>query len=109
MSRYCFALDLIDDPKIIEEYEKYHEAVWPDILQSLKDAGISDMEIYRVLNRLFLIIEGNADFSFERKMQMDSENPRVQEWEKLMWNYQQGLPGLPAGEKWMPAKLVFKL
>lgn len=109
MNRYCFALDLIDDPKIIEEYEKYHEAVWPDILQSLKEAGIVDMEIYRVLNRLFMIIEGNDYFSFERKMEMDSKNPRVQEWETLMWNYQQGLPGLPVGEKWMPAKLVFKL
>ncbi|MEP7267980.1 MAG: L-rhamnose mutarotase [Saprospiraceae bacterium] len=107
--RYCFALDLKNDPVIIEEYEKYHQAVWPDILQSLKDAGIVDMEIYRVLNRLFMIIEGNDSFSFERKMEMDSKNPRVQEWEKLMWDYQQGLPGLPEGEKWMPAKLVFKL
>ena len=79
MNRYCFALDLIDDPKIIEEYEKYHKAVWPDILQSLKEAGIVDMKIYRVLNRLFMIIEGNDYFSFERKMEMDSKNPRVQE------------------------------
>ncbi|MEP7320967.1 MAG: L-rhamnose mutarotase [Saprospiraceae bacterium] len=109
MARYCFALDLIDDPAIITEYEKYHEAVWPDILQSLKDAGITDMEIYRVLNRLFMIIEGNELFSFERKMVMDKNNPRVREWEQLMWKYQQGLPGLPPGEKWMPAKLVFKL
>jgi len=109
MPRYCYAIDLFDDPKIIEEYEKYHEAVWPEILQSLKDADIVDMEIYRVLNRLFLIIEGNDRFSFERKMEMDRKNPKVQEWEKLMWNYQQGLPGLPPGEKWMPAKLVFKL
>ncbi len=107
--RYCFALDLIDDPILIEEYEKYHEAVWPDILQSLKDSGIVDMEIYRVLNRLFMIIEGDASFSFERKMEMDRKNPRVEEWEKLMWGYQQGLLGLPPGGKWMPAKMVFKL
>lgn len=109
MPRFCFALDLKDDPKLIEEYERYHEAVWPDILQSLKNSGIVDMEIYRVLNRLFMIIEGNEEFSFEKKMEMDRANPKVREWEELMWNYQQGLPGLAAGEKWMPAKLVFKL
>ena len=107
--RYCFALDLKDDEQLIAEYEKYHEAVWPDILQSLRDSGIVDMEIYRVLNRLFLIIEGDTTFSFERKMEMDRNNPRVAEWEKLMWDYQQGLPGLPPGGKWMEAKLVFKL
>ena len=107
--RYCFALDLKDDPALIEEYEKYHEDVWPDILQSLRDAGLIDMEIYRVLNRLFLIAEGDESFTFERKMEMDLINPRVQEWEQLMWKYQQGLPGLPPGGKWMPAKMVFKL
>ena len=45
--RYCFALDLIDDPQVIKEYEEYHEAVWPDIPQSLRDSGIVEMEIYR--------------------------------------------------------------
>ena len=109
MPRYCFALDLKDDPSLIAEYEAYHQAVWPEILKSLKDSGIVDLEIYRVLNRLFMIVEGDATFSFERKMKMDNANPKVQEWEELMWNYQQGLPGLPPGEKWMPAKIVFKL
>ena len=107
--RYCFALDLMDDPTLIKEYEVYHEAVWPDILQSLKDSGIVDMEIYRVLNRLFMILDGDESFSFDRKMKMDAVNPRVQEWEKLMWKYQQGLPGLKEDEKWMPCKMVFKL
>ena len=109
MARNCFALDLKNDPEIIFEYEKYHEAVWPDILQSLRDSGILEMEIYRVLNRLFMVVEGDESFSFEKKMILDKNNPRVQEWEELMWNYQEGLPGLPPGSKWMPAKLVFKL
>jgi L-rhamnose mutarotase len=109
MARYCFALDLQDDPAIIAEYEKYHESVWPEILQSLRDSGILQMEIYRVLNRLFMILEGDEGFSFEKKMQMDRNNPKVQEWETLMWKYQQGLPGLASGEKWMPAKCVFRL
>lgn len=107
--RHCLALDLKNDPALIAEYEHYHEAVWPDILQSLRDAGIADMEIYRVENRLFLIIEGDETFSLERKGQMDAANPRVQEWEKLMWDYQEALPTAAPGQKWVPAKLVFKL
>ena len=107
--RYCFALDLKNDPALIAEYERYHEAVWPDILQSLRDAGIADMEIYRVENRLFLILEGDATYSPERKAQMDAANPRVQEWEDLMWHYQQALPTAQPGQKWVPATCVFKL
>ena len=67
MARNCFALDLKNDPEIISEYEKYHEAVWPDILHSLRDSGILEMEIYRVLNRLFMVVEGDESFSFEKK------------------------------------------
>jgi len=44
--RFCFALDLKDDPALIAEYRKYHEKIWPEITQSLKDSGIEDLEIY---------------------------------------------------------------
>ena len=47
--RYCYSCDLKDDPKVISEYKKYHtqENVWPEITQSIKDAGIIDMEILK--------------------------------------------------------------
>jgi len=57
LRRHCLALDLKDDPAVIAEYDRYHRAVWPEILQSLRDAGINDMEIYRIENRLFMIID----------------------------------------------------
>ena len=65
--RYCLALDLIDDPDLIEEYEGYHKNVWPEILDSIKHSGIMSMEIYRVENRLFMIMETDEEFSFEEK------------------------------------------
>ena len=40
---------------------------------------------------------------------MDAANPKVQKWEKLMWNYQQALPWAKDGEKWMELEQVFKL
>ena len=52
--RYCLALDLKNDPEVISEYKKRHEAIWPEILESIKDAGIEAMDIYCVANRLFV-------------------------------------------------------
>jgi L-rhamnose mutarotase len=109
MKRYCLALDLVDDPTLIAEYEKYHNASWPENIQAIKDAGITVMDIYRTGNRLFMIMETNDDFSFERKSEMDKVNPKVQEWEQLMWKYQQALPHAKPGEKWIVMKKIFEL
>ena len=78
-------------------------------MQSIRDAGIEDMEIYRVGNRLFMIMEVSDGFSFEAKGDSDRANPRVQEWETLMWKYQQALPVAEPGEKWLRMERIFKL
>ena len=108
MNRQCLALDLKDDPDLIAKYEEYHRNVWPEILDSLRDSGITNMEIYRISNRLFMIIETTANFSFEKKGKMDAENSRVQDWEILMWDYQQALPIAKPGEKWLPMERIFE-
>lgn len=107
--RYCFALDLKDDETLIHEYEKIHQNVWPEIIASIKEAGVTDLEIYRVSNRLFMIMETDESFSFEKKKAMDNANPKVQEWEKLMWKYQQALPVAKPGEKWILMNKIFDL
>ena len=109
IQRYCFALDLKNDPRLIKEYEQYHQAVWSEILESIRSAGIESMEIYRVENRLFLIMEVNGDFSFEKKSASDEANAKVQEWEQLMWKYQQALPSAQPGEKWILMEKIFEL
>lgn len=109
MKRYCLALDLIDNPALIAEYEAYHRAVWPGILSSIRDSGIEKMEIYRYSNRLFMIMEVNDTFSFEKKGAADANNEEVQRWEQLMWKYQQALPGSKPGEKWVLLEKIFSL
>jgi L-rhamnose mutarotase len=109
MSKYCLALDLIDDAASIKSYEKWHKAVWPEILQSIQAAGIEQMQIYRAGNRLFMIMKVNETFSFEAKVIADAQNPKVQEWEKIMWKMQQALPFAKPGEKWVLMKKVFDL
>ena len=107
--RYCLALDLKDDPILIAEYEHWHQNGWPEIKKSILDSGIVSMEIYRLGNRLFMIMETDNTFSFDRKSKTDAENAKVQEWEKLMWKYQQPLQWAKPGEKWMLMKKIFSL
>ena len=109
LNRYCLALDLKDDPGLIAEYETYHKHVWPEIIKSIQDSGIKVLDIYRTGNRMFMIIEADKSFSFENKSAADANNTKVQEWEKLMWNFQQAIPWAKPGEKWVLMEKIFKL
>lgn len=109
LRRYCLTLDLKNDEQLIQEYEAYHKNVWQEILQSIKDSGIANMEIYRVHTRLFMIMEVTEDFTFEAKAKADAANPKVQEWETLMWQFQQPLPFAQLGEKWVRMDKIFQI
>ena len=109
MKRYCLALDLKEDTKLIAEYENYHKNVWPEIIKSIKGSGIEVLDIYRTGNRMFMMIEASDDFSFDRKATMDAKNSKVQEWEELMWKFQQPLPWARTGEKWILMDKIFEL
>ncbi len=109
MKRFCLALDLKDDPAVIAEYEQLHQNVWPENIAGIKASGITDMQIFRTGNRLFMIIETTDDFSFERKAELDAANPKVREWEALTRKYQQLLPWAKEGEKWVVMDNVFQL
>lgn len=109
MTRYCLALDLKDDEAVIAGYEKMHREVWPEIIISIKNAGIDSLEIYRTGNRLFMILEASDGFDFEKKAALDAANETVQKWEALMWKYQQALPSAKPGEKWILMDKIFSL
>lgn len=109
MKQYVLTLDLKDDPELIAAYEAHHKKVWPEVLESIRDSGIEHMHIYRYKNRLCMMIQASADFSFDKKAAMDAANEKVQEWETLMWRYQQAPPGAPQGAKWMLMEPFFEL
>lgn len=109
MKRYCLAVDLKDDTLLIAEYEEYHRNVWRGIKKSITDSGITNMEIYRVDNHLFMIMETDDTFTFQRKAAMDGTNPEVQQWEELMWKFQQPLKNARPGEKWVLMNRIFEL
>jgi len=107
--KFCLALDLKNDVALIAEYEKQHQQVWPEIISSIKNSGIEKMEIYRVSNRLFMIMETDDNFSFHKKAMKDATNEAVQRWETLMWKYQQALPFAKEDEKWVLMDKIFEL
>jgi L-rhamnose mutarotase len=107
--RHCLTLDLKDDPELIAEYKRYHQNVWPEVLQSIRESGIVSLEIYSLGTRMFMIMEVNENFSFELKARLDRENTKVQEWERLMWRFQKALPEAKPGEKWMLMERIFSL
>ncbi|MCC6246050.1 MAG: L-rhamnose mutarotase [Gemmatimonadaceae bacterium] len=107
--RSCLALDLRDDPALIAEYCRQHERIWPEIAASIREAGIVSMEIWRIENRLFMVMETSAHFDAVAKAVADATNPKVQEWEAFMWRFQQPLPWASHGEKWMPMSKLFDL
>ena|SRR5687768_7717207 len=109
MQRYVLALDLKDDPALIQEYETIHKAVWPEILESIRNAGVTACDMYRAGTRMVMILEVDDTFSFERKNAMDEASPIVQKWEAFMWTFQQAIPAAKPGEKWVVMDQFFSL
>lgn len=71
IKQYSLALDLKDDPALIEEYKRHHRSIWPEIRKRILDSGILKMEIYRVYNQLFMILETTAEFSFRESLKKE--------------------------------------
>jgi L-rhamnose mutarotase len=109
--RYCMALDLKDDPQIIEEYEYYHrpDVIWPEIKQGISACNILKMDIFRAGNRLFMIMETNEVFDLKRDFERMAQLPRQPEWAALMRSFQQPLPFARHDEHWLLMDQIFGL
>jgi L-rhamnose mutarotase len=109
MPRHCLTLDLKDDKTAIAEYKRYHVKIWPEVKQSLLDAGVVEMEIYLLGTRMFIIMDVDDSFSLSAKAASDLANVKVQEWETIMHGFQRQLPGAKADQYWMVMERVFSL
>lgn len=109
--RICFALDLKDDAALIARYKAWHAPGVPPaaVNQSIRAAGIEEMEIFLCGNRLFMVMEVDETFSPTAKAAADLGNPVVQAWETQMDEFQQRLPWARAEEKWVEAKKIYAL
>jgi L-rhamnose mutarotase len=56
-----------------------------------------------------MILYTTDDFSFEAKAAADRANPKMQDWEALMWKFQKPLPQARPGEKWILMEKIFEV
>jgi L-rhamnose mutarotase len=111
MKTYCLALDLHNEPDSIAEYRKYHEpdTIWPEVVENIKSQGILRETIFLIGNHMVMVLETTDDFSFESRSASDQANPKMREWEDLMWKYQKALPQAQPGEKWVRMEKIFEI
>lgn len=65
MEKYAFRMRL--HPGMEEEYRRRHDAIWPDLVALLKDAGVEDYSIHldRETNLLFGVLWRRADHGMD--------------------------------------------
>lgn len=107
--RVCLALDLKDNPELIDKYKYYHsqENNWPEINEGIRNSGIQMMDIYLVDNRMFMICEVDESSDFDDCWNKMGTYPRQSEWGTLMAEFQQALPGHKL--EWMKMERVYSL
>jgi L-rhamnose mutarotase len=109
ITRTVLAVDLKDDPAAIETYKEHHRRVWPEVLASLRRAGVHDMDIYLLGRRLVMVVETEGQ-DFRRCFATHlSSHPVVTEWEALMRSLQEPPPGASPGDWWARMEPVFSL
>jgi hypothetical protein len=97
--------NLVADPKMQQEYLDYHATQfekWPELSRGFCNADFQQLLIFRNGRQLILVISIPKGESLDKLNPRTTENnPRVNEWNKLMGKYQEGLPGAGAGVKWV--------
>ncbi|KAA0992103.1 L-rhamnose mutarotase [Dyadobacter aurulentus] len=111
IQRTCMALDLQDDPELIATYEHYHqpEHIWREIPAGIREAGVVDMQIYRIGTRLFMIVDCEEGTDLKTAFEKMGTLPRQAEWAAYMAGFQVKLAEALPGEHWATMKPVFLL
>ena len=110
MNRHVLAVDLREDPAAIASYREHHRRVWPEVIRSLREAGVERMDIHLLGRRLVMIVELRPGLDCKRAFAAHvASSPRVVEWERLMKALQEPAPDSPPGGWWAPMEPVFSL
>lgn len=98
-------------PETLEEYKRLHDAVWPEILEKIKDCNIHNYSIF-----LRNLPDGNLYlFSYFEYIGTDFEadaarmaaDPKTQEWWAVCKPCQKPLSDCADGEWWASMEEVF--
>jgi hypothetical protein len=102
--------NLVPDERKQREYLQYHATQfekWPEVATGFCNASFQQLLVFRQGRQLMLIISIPHGASLdELNPKTTLHNPRVDDWNALMKQYQQGLPGTKSGETWVFLKPV---
>ena len=101
----CLSANLVDDAQLQQEYMNYHATQfkkWPEVSKGFCNASFQQLLVFKNGRQLMLVISIPKGESLDKLNPKTTENnPRVDEWNKLMTKYQEGLPGTKPGEVWV--------
>ncbi|HEY5002953.1 MAG TPA: L-rhamnose mutarotase [Ktedonobacteraceae bacterium] len=95
-------------PEAIEEYERIHAAVWPEVLATISACNIRNYSIFRHGTLLFAYFEYVGE-DLAADMAKMAEDPKTQEWWTHTDPMQEPLPDHAPGEWWTDLKEVFHI
>jgi L-rhamnose mutarotase len=90
----------------LEAYKKYHEAVWPEVLDRIEKCNIRNYSIYLKDGFLFSYFEYVGE-DYEADMAKMAADPKTQEWWAITEPMQEPLPTRKPGEWWAEMEEVF--
>lgn len=102
--------NLVADPKLQKEYLEYHRTQfekWPEVSKGFCNANFQQLLVFRNGRQLMLIISIPKGESLDKLNPLTTKNnPRVNDWNKIMAKYQEGIPGTKKGEVWVFFKTI---
>ncbi|MFL5739391.1 MAG: L-rhamnose mutarotase [Flavisolibacter sp.] len=102
--------NLVADPKLQKEYLDYHATQfekWPEVSKGFCQANFQRLLVYKSGRQLMLVISIPKGESLDKLNPKTTENnPRVNEWNKIMARYQEGIEGTKPGEVWVFFKQI---
>lgn len=97
--------NLVSDTTLQNEYMEYHKTQfekWPEISKGFCNADFQQLLVYRSGRQLMLVISIPKGKTLDELNPKTTENnPRVDEWNKIMAKYQEGIEDAPKGTTWV--------
>jgi L-rhamnose mutarotase len=105
MPRYCFQLQV--RPDRLTEYTQRHQAVWPEMLEALRDTGWRNYSLFLRADGLLIgYVEAESLAGAQAAMAATEVNRR---WQAEMARYFADLEGAPPDEGFQLLTEVFNL
>jgi len=106
VTRYGMVIGLKPDAE--KRYKEYHAAVWPGVLDMIRQCNIRNYSIYLKNGVLYSYFEYHGT-DFEADMKRMAADPTTQKWWSIMEPMQDPLPSRKEGEWWAAMEEVFHM